>query len=188
LGSVGVVVVDELLLLVAIGLEKKARDLVEAAADAMQEAFGAAERVIALQGLQEVFLHLASAVELAGGHFLLELVDLARCQVADIALVVQDEQSVEALVAEDAQPIAQATLAHMQEVSDLRDGFTIIEPKQCEESLLDLARKVGTKEFLDLTSLSVVQRKVHEYPSSRRIGSVLSPEYGFHGKSRVTSE
>ena len=162
------VVVDELLLLVAIGLEKKARDLVEAAADAMQEAFGAAERVITLKTIQEVSLHLASAVELAGSNFLLDLFDLARGQVADVALVVQDEQSVEALVAEDAQPIAQATLAHMQKVSDLMAGFTIIEPKQREESLLHLARNVGTKKFLDLTSLFVVERKVHEYPSSKR--------------------
>ena len=64
------VVVDEFLLLGAIGLEQKAGDLVEAAADAMQKAFGTAERVIALKIIEEVFLHLASAVELAGSHFL----------------------------------------------------------------------------------------------------------------------
>ena len=154
----------------------------EAAADAMQEAFGAAERVIALKVIQEVFLHLASAVELAGGNFLLDLFDLAWGQIADVALVVQDEQGVEALVAEDAQPIAQATLAHMQQASDLMADFTLIEPKQCEESLLHLTRNVGTKEFLDLTSLFVVERKVHEYPSSRRIGPSYLQSMAFMAK------
>jgi hypothetical protein len=182
LGSVGVVLVDEFLLLVAIGLEKKAGDLVEAAADAMQEAFGAAERVIALKAIQEVFLHVASAVELAGGNFRLDLFDLARGQIADIALVVQDEQSVEALVAEDAQPLAQATLAHMQEASDLMAGFTLIEPKQCEQSLLHLARNIGTKEFFNLTSLFVVERKVHEYPSSKRVGPSYLQSMAFMAK------
>ena len=147
----------EFQLLVAIGLEKKAGDLVEAAADAMQKAFGAAKRVIALKRIQEVFLHLASAVELAGGNFLLNLLDLARGQVADVALVVQDQQSIEALVAEDAQPTAHAPLGHLQKVGDYIDGFTIIEPKQCEEPLLDFTRDVGTKEFLGLAALLFIE-------------------------------
>lgn len=160
------VIVHEGFLFFPIGLEKKAGNLVKATADTMQKAFGAAKRVIALKGIEQVFLDLPSAMELAGGNLLLDLVDLDGSQVADIALVVQDQYGIKAFAAVDSQPIAHAARGHLQQIGNFIDRHTVAEPKQREKPLLDLARNVGTKKFVDLMPFVLAQRKAHENPSS----------------------
>jgi hypothetical protein len=146
------VVLDKLLLFVAFGFEKKARDLVVAAADALQQALGAAERISDLESPLKVILDLASAVEFAGFDFRLELFDLSGSEVACVPLVMEDQQVVETLVAEDAEPIANGASGGAKQSRDFLDGFAFVDPKYRKETLLHFGVNVGAQQVVDATS------------------------------------
>lgn len=120
-------------LLVAVALEQEAADLMEAAADAVEELFGAAERIGHREGLLEVGADLAGAVEAAGVNFRLELVDLRRGQVARIAVTMKGDQSVETLRAKESQPLAQRAWFDPEQLDDVGACSAVVGPLQDEQ-------------------------------------------------------
>src|SRR5262249_14132707 len=83
------VVLDELFLLVAFGLEEEAGGLVEGAAQPHQEFAGAGEGEGLVEGVREEGLRLGRTAEASLGHLVFETPLLCSGQVAAVAPVVQ---------------------------------------------------------------------------------------------------
>ena len=124
-------------LLIAVALEQEAADLMEAAADAVQELFGARERIGHTEGLLEVGADLAGAVEAAGVNFRLEVVDLRGGQVARIAVTMEGDQSVETARAKESQPLAYRALLDPEQLDDFGARSTVVNPLQDEQPFED---------------------------------------------------
>ena len=126
--------VDVCFLLVAVGLEQEAADLMEAAADAVEELFGTAQRIGHAKGLLEVTADLAGAVEAAGANFRLEVVDLRGGQVARIAVKMKSDQSVETPRAKESQPMANGARFDAEQLDDFGAWSADVGPLQDEQS------------------------------------------------------
>ena len=120
-------------LLVAVALEQEAADLMEAAADAVQELFGAAQRIGHAEGLLEIGADLAGAVEAAGVNFRLEVVDLRGGQVARIAVTMEGDQSVETARAKEPQPLAYGAWFDAEQLDDFGAWSAVVGPLQDEQ-------------------------------------------------------
>jgi len=95
LGLVLLVVLDELLLLVAFGLEEETADLVEGKAQTVEQFPGAAGREGLAEGVADEGLGLGRRLEAAGGGLLLELLLLGETQVSGVAAIREMIESVE---------------------------------------------------------------------------------------------
>lgn len=120
-------------LLVAVALEQESADLMEAATDAVEELFGAAQRIGHSEGLLEIGADLAGAVEAAGVNFRLEVVDLRGGQVARIAMTMEGDQSGETARAKEPQPLAYRAWFDAEQLDDFGACSAVVGPLQNEQ-------------------------------------------------------
>src|SRR5262249_22797888 len=104
--AVGLVLLDELLLLVALGFEEEAGRLVKAALQPLEQALGAAERVGDPEAGLNPLADLPRATEPAGLDLGPELLSLGRSQRSVIALIVKSAESIQPVLAIEAEPVA----------------------------------------------------------------------------------
>jgi hypothetical protein len=130
------VVGDELLLLVRVGLPQEAGHLVVAGAHAAQQALDAAGGVRDPERLLDPEADLIGVAEAPRADLLLKALDLSGGQVSWVAPVVKGAEGMEAAVAEQAQPLGELTYAAAEQVGDLEMGLAVGNPKNGREALL----------------------------------------------------
>ena len=101
--------------------------------------------------------HLIGVVETPLGDLLLEPLDLGGSQPTGIAPVVQCAQLVQALVAGDAEPIADLAAGDAQEVRHLFPCAPLVDPQEGGEALEDATVAGLSPPVLDLLALLGVQ-------------------------------
>jgi hypothetical protein len=151
-------------LLVRVALEQEAADLMETAADAVEEFFGAAQRIGHTEGLLEVGADVAGAVEAAGVNFRLEVVDLRGRQVARIAVKMEGDQSVETPRAKEAQPLANRALFDAEQFDDFGAWSAVVGPLQNEQPFEDAG--VGGRRHERIQSLPSTRGQVQHHGKS----------------------
>src|SRR6266404_5805035 len=105
---------DEGVLFVRVCFPQEATHLVVADADPSEQILHPAGRIADTEGVLKPLANLIGVAEAAGADLLLELVHLPSGELARVALVVEDAQGVEPLVAIDPQPFAQLAEANPQ--------------------------------------------------------------------------
>src|SRR5262249_2342095 len=144
---------DELLLLLPIGLEEEGAGLVERAAGSLEQLAHAAWGVPSTEGLLGPIAHLGGRPEAAGGDLLFELAELSGLQSAGVALVVAGAQPVTPAGAVQCQPVVDRPGADAQQGSDLLGGAAVSQPEQCREAGVDARVLVLAAELLDPLAL-----------------------------------
>ena len=100
------------------------------------------------------------------GDLLSERLDLCGPQPTGIAPVVQCAQLVQALIAEDAEPVADLAAGDSQQLGDLLSGTPLIDPQEGREALEDAAVLSLPSPFTDLSPLLSSQADdLHRPPS-----------------------
>src|SRR4051794_40432326 len=115
LGLLPPVLVEELFLLVRVGLPQEASDLVVTDADAIEQILYAAGLVRHAEGVVNPLANLIGVAEAAGADLIFESLDLVGGELARVPLVVEGAEGVEPLVAIDAQPFTQLGQTHAQQ-------------------------------------------------------------------------
>src|SRR5262245_54169584 len=116
---------DELLLLVRIGLPQEASYLVIARADAAQQVLDATGGVPDPEHLLDPETDLIGVAEASRADLLLEALDLSGGEVARVAPVVQGAEGIEPAVAEQAQPLGELTHAAAEQIGNLETSLAV---------------------------------------------------------------
>src|SRR3954454_6592449 len=127
----------ELLLLRDVGLPEEARDVVLAGPDPVEQLLDARGRVRHTESLLDPGADLFGGVKRPLGDLLLELLDLGRSEATGITPVVQGAERVQALVAEDAEPLPDLASRDPQQRGGLLPSSAGVDPKQSGQSLVD---------------------------------------------------
>src|SRR5918997_3706670 len=127
----------ELLLLLDIRLPEEARDLVVAGPDPVEQLLDARDRVGHPKGVLNPDADLLGVVEDPLGDLLLELLAVGRSELARVPPIVQVAEFGQALVAEDAEPLADLACGDPYQFGDLLSGSTVIAPEHRREALVD---------------------------------------------------
>ena len=161
------------LLLLDIGLPEEAGDLVVAGPDPAEQVLDARDRVGHAQGLLDPGADLLGVVEDPLGDLLLESLDLGGPEAARVALVVQGAESIEPLVAEDAEPLPDLAGRDPQQFGDLLSGSPVIAPEHRREPLVDPPVLGVSPPIADVLPLpgSQLDRLHHSVPPPSRLQS-----------------
>lgn len=124
-----------------------------AGADAMEQVLDPRGGVGDAELLPDPGPHLVGVVEGPLGDLLPEPIDLSGPQPTGIAPVVQRAQLLQALVAEDAEPVADLATGDAQQLGDLLPGAPLIDPQEGGEALEDAAVVGLPSSFTDLLPL-----------------------------------
>src|SRR5262249_32062988 len=116
---------DELLLLVRVGLPQEPGHLVIAGADAAQQLLDATGGVQDTERFLDPEADLIGVAEASRADLVLEALDLSGGEVARVAPVVKGAEGIEAAVAEQAQPHGKLPHATAEQVRDLESGLAV---------------------------------------------------------------
>ena len=119
----------------------------------VQQLLDTARSVRDSEGFQQPPADLIRVAEAAGTDFTLELLDLVRGEIARIALVMQQTQGVESLIAEDTQPVAQLGETNTQEFCDFSPRFACGNGQDGRKTLIDASLMGIFASALDLLAL-----------------------------------
>src|ERR1035441_979836 len=175
----GVILLDELFLLVRIGFPQEPSHFVVADADAAEQILHAAGLVGDAKGLQYPVANLVRVAEAARADFIFESIDLVGGKVARIALVVKGAEDIDPLVAKDTEPFAQLAEADPQHMSDFITALALGDGQDGSEALIHTPVKGSLASLLDLPSLLGSQdnrfhgRVLLELDGSFRLPSLL---------------
>ena len=137
-----------------------------AGADAMEQVLHPGGGVGDAELLLDPVPHLVGVVEGPLRDLLLEPLDLGGAEPTGITPVVSGAQLVQALVAVDAEPVADLTAGDAQEVSHLFSGAPLVDPQEGGEALEDAAVVGLSPPVLDLLALLGTQCDgLHRAPS-----------------------
>src|SRR5262245_36589847 len=157
---------DELLLLVRVGLPPEAGHLVVAGADAAHQLLDATGGVQDTERFLDPEADLIGVAEATGADLLLETLNLSGGEVARVAPVVKGAEGIEAAVAEPAQPLGERTHAAAEQIGNLESGLAVGDPEHGGEAFVEalVVRLVAAAlEFLAL--LRVEENRLHLAPS-----------------------
>ena len=121
--------------------------------DPMQQILHPGRRVSDTEMLLDPSPHLLHIVEDPLGDLLLESLDLSRSQPTGISPIVQDAQLVQALVAEDAEPVTDLAAGDTQQAGDRLSCAPFIDSQQGRQALEDAAVAGPPPPLLDLLAL-----------------------------------
>ena len=110
---------EELLLLVGVGLEEKARHLVKGAPHSLEQLPHAAEREPSPEGCLDPLTGLGRRLEASGGDLAFEVVELRRFQSAQVALVVEGAKRLQSVALVQFDPVAHGPATDAQELGDV---------------------------------------------------------------------
>jgi hypothetical protein len=127
--AIGLILLDERFLLVALGLEQEAGGLVKAAPQTLKQPLGAAERVSDGEAGLNPLADLARTTEPARLDLGLQLLGLGRGQLAGIAPIVKGAESIQPVVAIETEPVANRPRADTKQVGDLGLGLAVVAPQ-----------------------------------------------------------
>src|SRR3954454_8855218 len=162
----------ELLLLRDVGLPEEARDVVLAGPDPVEQLLDARGRVRHTESLLDPGADLFGGVKRPLGDLLLESLDLGRSEATGITSVVQGAEWVQALVAEDAEPLPDLACGDPHQFGDLLSGSSGIAPEHRREALVDPSVLGVSPSLLDLVPLRISQLDgLHRPPLYRPCGS-----------------
>src|SRR5512135_3449036 len=145
--------------------QKKAGDLVVVRPDAVQQVLHPRGGVADPEMLLDPGPHLLGVVEAPLGDLLLELLDLGGSQPTGVAVIVQGTQLVQALVAEDAEPVPDLAAGDAQQLGHLFPGASFVDPEEGGQPLEDAAVAGLPSPLLDLLTLLGTQHDgLHRSP------------------------
>jgi hypothetical protein len=144
------VVVHERLLLVRIGLEEKAADLVKGAAQAMEELAHAALGKPSPEGLLDPVAHVGRRLETAGSDLPFEVVELRRLQSTQVAFVLQSTKGLQSAALVKLQPVADRAGTDPQEFGHLFERQPSVQPEQGRETVVKAHVFLFAPQFVDL--------------------------------------
>jgi hypothetical protein len=160
------VVGDQLLLLVRVGLPQEAGHLVVAGADAAQQGLDPAGGVPDPEHLLNPETDLIGIAEAPGADLLLETLDLSGGEIARVAPVMQGAEGIEAAVAEQTQPLGELPHAAAEQVGDLGAGLAVGNPEHGGEALVQaLVTRLVAAALEVLALLQVEVNWLHRSPS-----------------------
>ena len=163
LGLLPLVLAEELLLLVRVGLPQEAGDLVVADADPLEQVLHATGLVTDAEGVLKPLANLVGVAEATGADLVFELLDLARGKLAGVALVMEGTEVVEALVAIDPEPFAQLGETDSQQLSDFFPGLARSNSQDSGEPLVNTPVQGSLAAAFDLSPLlSSQDNRFHE--------------------------
>ena len=157
IGLLPLVLLDERLLLVWVGLPQETSHLVVTDANPFQHVLDAAGRIADAEGLLNPVADLVGVAEAAPGDLVFELLDLVRVEVAGVALVQEGAEGFEPVVSEDTEPLAQLGEADAQKLGDLLAGFARGDGQDGGEALVDTPVKGLLAAAFDLLALLIAQ-------------------------------
>src|SRR5262245_41474876 len=154
------VVLQELLLLIRIGLEEEATYLVKGAAQAMEEFAHTAPAKPSTEGFLDPVAHLCRGLEAAGGDLSLERVELARPESARVAVVLQGEEGLQSAAVVELQPVADGAGADAEEFRDLFERPALAQPQQGRETIVEAHVILLAPQFVNLHPQQSIQSEV----------------------------
>ena len=129
-----------------------------AGTDPVQQILHPGRRVGDTELLLDPGPHLHGVVKGPFGDLLAQLLDLCGSQPTGITVIVHGTQLVQALVAEDAEPVPDLAAGDPQQLGHLVPGASLVDPQQGGETLEDAAVGGLSPPFLDLLALLGTQR------------------------------
>src|SRR5262249_45753043 len=130
------IVFQELLLLVRVGLEEEATDPVEGTTQPMEQFAQAAWGEPSTEGRLDPVAHLAGRPEAAGGDFGFEAVERGRLESARVALVLQGAEGLQPAALVELPPVADGAETDAEEGGDLFGGASLAQPQQGGEAVV----------------------------------------------------
>jgi hypothetical protein len=91
---------------------------------------------LSTEGLLDSVAHLGSCLEAAGGDLTFEEVELARLELAQVAFVLQGAEGLESATLVEFQPVVRGARTDPQELSNLVEGQSLVQPEQGRETVL----------------------------------------------------